>query len=191
MKANFSHMSCMIISLHLASKRADANVAATALHASVLAGIARAERQRVQRAQVLDRAIGGHRGTDRCEAAEDAARSEGGIERVEMGKPVEQRQDERFRSDGGRDGGDGRIEIVGFAAKDHEIDEGLRSRHRFDGQARAAERTLDDEARLFQALGPRRTHEECYVGTSLSETAAEIAADAARTQNQEYASYSP
>ena len=56
------------------------------------------------------------------EAADRLVRTEGGVERVEMGEAVEQRQDGGLRADGRADRRDGGVEVVGLAAQQDEVE---------------------------------------------------------------------
>ena len=104
--------------------------------------------QRVEAVRVADFAGGREKGADLAAAAQHMCGAECGVERIEVAHAVQQRQYLGRLAHGRPNGGDGAVEIVGFAAQDHEIVAGPeRVRlNRRDRKARVAPRAQDREA---------------------------------------------
>jgi hypothetical protein len=80
---------------------------------------------------MLDGAVRREGYANMATAAEDALRREAHIERIEMTKPIEERQHKRVSSHGRGDRGHGPLEIIRLAGEDDEVEALFESARRF------------------------------------------------------------
>ncbi len=146
-----------------------------------------AEGQRVQIVEVDNRALGLERRRDHAQPAEHAVGPETLAQLVEVPHAVQQRQNRRLRTDRLGERRHRALEVVSFAAQQHEV-ERLRelfprdSRRR--GAAKVAAATANGQPVLREFRSPARTNQKRDVAARLQQTSAEIAPDRARPDHK-------
>ena len=128
--------------------------------------------------EMANRPLGGQRGRDIGDPAQDALGAESGVEPVEMPETVEHRQYCRSRPDCRQDGGDRLLQVVGLCRQQHGIEkpaERIGGRGP-NGEPQISHGALDDEPARVECCGARRTHEKRDIRLGRREATAKISA---------------